>query len=87
MRRFLSPNSQLRMRGYPKSFDQTNTLPNLELNKELTGISSSILPIRDSRGSTQSFQEYQERRNNLASTHTDEDLLLQRFLYLDIFRF
>lgn len=55
-------------------------LPNLELNNDLSSVSASILPIRDSSGSTQSFQEYQERRNNLAYSQTDEDMLLQRAL-------
>ena len=57
-----------------------NALPNLEMNSELTGISTAILPVRDSRGSTQSLQEYQNRRNNLVYTQNDEDMQLQRLV-------
>lgn len=52
-------------------------LPNLEMNSDLTGVSTAILPVRDSRGSTQSLQEYQNRRNNLTYTQS-EDIQLQR---------
>merc|ERR1719360_5087 len=58
-----------------------------ELNKntdetvgELRSVSTTIIPIRDSSGSTQSLLEYQERRNNLVNNQTEEDLLLQRAL-------
>lgn len=47
---------------------------------ELGSVSTAIMPIRDSSGSTQSLQEYQERRNNLVNNQTEEDLLLQRAL-------
>lgn len=46
---------------------------------ELGGVSNAIMPIRDSSGSTQSLQEYQDRRNNLVYNQTEEDLLLQRY--------
>ena len=58
--------------------DVTSDLPNIELSNEFNGMSTAILPIRDSSGSTQSLQEYQERRNNLACSQNDEDMLLQK---------
>lgn len=60
--------------------DVTSDLPNIELSNEFNGMSTAILPIRDSSGSTQSLQEYQERRNNLACSQNDEDMLLQKAL-------
>lgn len=60
--------------------DATSDLPSIELSNEFNGMSTAILPIRDSSGSTQSLQEYQERRNNLAFSQNDEDMLLQKAL-------
>ncbi len=47
-------------------------------SQEITEFNSqAINPVRNSSG-TQSFAEYQERRNNLVYNQNDEDIILQR---------
>ena len=56
------------------SGDDPNSSAELPFNIDMT---SSILPVRDSRGSTQSLQEFQERQSHMVYGQR-EDLLLQR---------